>query len=94
MVATEHFWLRTATRCARGEDSVRRPKPTMAAIRPSDRVKLVTGVRLGVLDISPVVGGASIADVQAGTSAMSVASPRSLEACLREGVELEELEFR
>lgn len=55
---------------------------------------MVTGVRLGVLDISPVVGGPSLEDLPAGASALSVASPRSLEACLREGVELEELEFR
>lgn len=86
--------LAAATRFVCWRRTPQRPPQSMATIRPSDRVKLVTGVRLGVLDVSPVVGGASIEDLQTGASAMSVASPRSLEACLREGVELEELEFR
>ena len=66
----------------------------MSSAAPSESLKVVTGVRLGVLDISPTQGGISIRSIPDDAASVNISSPRSLEACLRQGVEPQELEYR
>jgi len=66
----------------------------MATTAASDSLKVVTGVRLGVLDIKPTTGGPSITGVPDEAESVVISSPRSLEACLLQGVEPKELEYR
>jgi hypothetical protein len=60
------------------------------------KATVIAGVRLGVLDIAPQAAGLSVLalDEQVVPSDPCVTSPRSLEACLREGIDPHELAYR
>lgn len=62
----------------------------------SSKAAVVAGVRLSVLEITPEPGGLSVLALgpTATLSSACVTSPRSLEACLREGIDPHELAYR